>query len=68
MKKGEELMKKAYNGVFNSVVTAVFAIVALAGLAVFGLIHLIGESPVAVAVSVVAVILLVSKVINKLAK
>ena len=61
-------MKKFYNAVFNSIATALVALILLAGLAVFGLIHLLGEAPIAVAVSVIAVILLVTKVINKLSR
>ena len=68
MEKGVKFMQKVYNGVFNSVATAVVSLVALSGLAVFGLIDLLGKEPVAVVVSVVTVILLVTKVINKLAR
>lgn len=68
MEKGMKFMQKIYNGVFNSIATAVVSLVALAGLAVFGLIDLLGKEPVAVAVSVVAVILMVTKVINKLSR
>lgn len=68
MEKGVKFMQKIYNSVFNSVGTAVVSLVALSGLAVFGLIDLLGKEPVAVAVSVVAVILLVTKVINKLSR
>ena len=61
-------MKKVYDAIFNSVATAVVSLVVLSGLAVFGLIHLLGETSVVVAVAVVSVILLVTKVIDRLSK
>lgn len=57
---------KAYDAVFNSLFTAIVALVALSGLAVYGLIGLVGDEKICIAVSVAAVILLVGKVANKL--
>lgn len=58
--------EKSYNAVFNSLFTAVVALTGLSGLAVYGLISLIGDDKICIAVSVAAVILLVGKVTNKL--
>jgi ABC-type Fe3+ transport system permease subunit len=74
--KGKNKMKKnikkattaTYNALFNSLFTALLALVILSGLAVFGAMHFIGKSPVAVAMATLTVVMLVSKVINKLSK
>ena len=69
MKKNiKKVTAATYNALFNSLFTALLALVILSGLAVFGAMHFIGKNPVAVAMATLTVVMLVSKVINKLSK
>lgn len=59
---------KLNNALFNSIFTALVSLAALAAFAVYGIIALLGDSKLCIAVAVCLVILLTSKVLNKLSK
>jgi hypothetical protein len=59
---------KLNNALFNSIFTALVSLTALAAFAVYGIIALLGDSKLCIAIAVCLVILLTSKVLNKLSK
>ena len=72
-KQNNKADKKAWyvklnNALFNSIFTALVSLTTLAAFAVYGIIALLGDSKLCIAVAVCLVILLTSKVLNKLSR
>lgn len=65
---GKAWYLKLNDALFNSMFTALVSLTVLAGSSVYGFIALLGENKLCIAIAVALVILLVSKVLNKLAK
>ena len=65
---GKAWYLKLNDALFNSMFTALVSLTVLAGSSVYGFIALLGDNKLCIAIAVALVILLVSKVLNKLAK
>nr|DAV53583.1 MAG TPA: hypothetical protein [Caudoviricetes sp.] len=68
MKKTQKanIFSTIYNIVFNSKGTALVCLLFVSGLAVFGVLSLVGSNKPAIALSVIGLVLLVNKVVSKI--
>jgi hypothetical protein len=64
--KMKKFFNNLYNAVFNSKGTAIISLLFIAGLAVFGIFNLVGDNKPAIALSVIGLVLLINKIVNKI--